>query len=123
MTDPNRRLSEKPLEQRIAVLETHQEYAATREDVLRAVQETNTKVENLTATVQGIKEHMAPKHWITGTAAAALFAALLTAWRIWGPQGEEATPPPQPASVVENPDARRSVTSLTSEPVRTIVRC
>lgn len=73
------------LSERVARLEAHQEHAATREDVLQAVQQTNATVLSLVGKVDGLKENMASKYWVLSGMIAAIVLLIVSLVRWFAP--------------------------------------
>ena len=75
--------SERALSERVAKLETHREYAATREDVSRLTAEVEKRFTELTAAVANININMATKTWILGGVLALVIALATAAASAW----------------------------------------
>lgn len=75
--------SERALSERVAKLETHREYAATREDVSRLTAEVEKRFTELTAAVANININMATKTWIFGGVLALVIALATAAASAW----------------------------------------
>ena len=54
------------LSERVARLETHHEYSATREDVSKSINEVEKRLGQLTEAIANIKINMATKTWVLG---------------------------------------------------------
>lgn len=70
--------SERALSERVARLETHQEYSATREDVSKSISEVEKRLSELTAAVMNIKINMATKTWVLAGVLGALISLAVT---------------------------------------------
>ena len=66
------------LRERLGRLETHQQYAATREDVLRGITGLEKVVTAVKSDVDSIRGQMATKNWILGSTLSLVVLFLVT---------------------------------------------
>lgn len=67
------------LYERVAKLETHQEYSATREDLSKSISEVEKRLSELTAAITNININMATKTWVLGGVLALLISLAASA--------------------------------------------
>ena len=81
--EPNGYSERAALSERVTKLETHREYAATREDVSKLTNEVEKRFTELTAAVANININMAPKTWVLGSALAFIIGLVTAAAGAW----------------------------------------